>query len=310
MGKRLVGESALLAGVRAYIGKVAASDCNVLISGETGTGKELAAELIHANSARQGKPLVRLNCAAIPDTLLESELFGHERGAFTGAYLSKAGALKLADGGSILFDEIGEMSLAAQAKMLRVIESKEVHPLGGRRTLPLNLRIMAATNQDPERLVSEGKFRPDLYYRLNVARLHLPPLRDRREDIAGLLAHYLDVLNRKSGCEVPGFTDEAMAFLMDYPWPGNVRELKNLLEAVFINLPCRRLGLADLPEVFQKRLLEGGELHQEERDRLLAALFATDWNKSKAAQRLNWSRMTLYRKLTKYHLAPQPKPDS
>ncbi len=298
----IVGESASMREIKTYIGRVASTASNVLLTGETGTGKELVAEWIHRSSPRRERPFLCINCAALPDGLLESELFGHERGAFTGAHAFQEGRLKLADGGTALLDEVGDMSPEGQAKILRVIESKEVHRLGGRGRIPLDIRFIAATNQDLEQRVAEGVFRKDLFFRLNVARMHLPPLRERREDIPLLCAHYLGELNRKYGRSVEGFTAEASEMLFRYNWPGNVRELKNLLEAVFINLPSRQITLMDLPEQFRKRLNETAGAPQDERDRLLSALFSTNWNKSRAAEKLCWSRMTLYRKLAKYNL--------
>jgi transcriptional regulator with PAS, ATPase and Fis domain len=294
--------------IKAYLMKVAPTNCTILISGETGTGKELVAEMIHQHSPRRTKPFVCLNCAALPESLLESELFGYERGAFTGAYFSYSGKFKLAEGGTFFFDEIGEMTHYAQAKILRAIEGKEIYRLGGKKGISTDVRVIAATNQDPERLVSDGKLREDLYHRLNVARVHLPPLRDRKEEILPLLTHYTRVLNRQYGREVIGFTEEALACLLKYNWPGNIRELKNLLEATFINLPSRKIAFMDLPKMFQQKLLELEELPQNERDRLLSALFCCNWNKSKAAQRLNWSRMTLYRKMAKYQILMSSKP--
>jgi transcriptional regulator with PAS, ATPase and Fis domain len=301
-GQHLIGESAPMQEIKAYISKVAATESNILIMGETGTGKELVAELLHKNSPRQHKPLVCINCAAIPDSLVESELFGHERGAFTGAHATQDGLLKQAAGGTVFFDEIGDMSPYAQAKILRAIERKEVQRVGGKHSMAVDIRIIAATNQDLEHLVTEGKFRSDLFFRLNVARIHLPPLRDRKEDIPLLCMHYIQELNRRLGREVEGLSDTAWEALLRYAWPGNVRELKNLLEAVFINLPSRRIAFVDLPEPFRQRVSAVAGLPQDERERLLSALFATNWNKSKAAQQLHWSRMTLYRKMTKYQI--------
>jgi transcriptional regulator with PAS, ATPase and Fis domain len=288
--------------IKAYIEKVGASDSNVLITGETGTGKELVAELIHQTSPRRPHPFVCINCAAIPDTLLESELFGYEKGAFTGANTASEGKLKLADGGAIFFDEIGDMSPYAQAKILRAIESREVYRLGGKRRIPLNVRVLAATNHDLERSVTQGQFRKDLYFRLNVARIHLPPLRERKEDIVPLCQHYLRTLNQHFGRQVEGLTDEALARLIRHDWPGNVRELKNLLEATFVNDPAQRIALADLPEPFRRHCPATDHTVSDERQRLLSALFSTNWNVSKAAQQLHWSRMTIYRKLEKYHI--------
>jgi DNA-binding NtrC family response regulator len=301
-GPDLVGDSPAMQQIKAYIEKVGASDSNVLITGETGTGKELVAELIHQTSARRPRPFVCINCAAIPDTLLESELFGYEKGAFTGANTASEGKLKLADGGAIFFDEIGDMSPYAQAKILRAIESREVYRLGGKRRIPLNVRVLAATNHDLERSVTQGQFRKDLYFRLNVARIHLPPLRERKEDIVPLCQHYLRTLNQHFGRQVEGLTDEALARLIRHDWPGNVRELKNLLEATFVNDPAQRISLADLPDPFRRHCPASDHTVSDERQRLLSALLSTNWNVSKAAQQLHWSRMTIYRKLEKYHI--------
>jgi transcriptional regulator with PAS, ATPase and Fis domain len=287
--------------------QVAQTDSNVLITGETGTGKQLVAEMIHRNSLRRDRAFVCINCAAIPDTLLESELFGYERGAFTGAFSLKEGWLKAANGGTAFFDEIGDMSHYAQAKILRTIETKELQRLGAQKSIALNLRVIAATNQDLEGLMSEGKFRKDLYFRLNVARVHLPPLRDRKEDIPLLLQHYIRELNLRFGREIEGFTDEALECLLQYSWPGNIRELKNLVEAIFVSLPSRRISVMDLPQHFIKQLRIREDCPQGERDRLLAALLSTNWNMSKAAQKLQWSRMTVYRKVAKYRIL-QSKP--
>ncbi|MCF6155888.1 MAG: sigma-54-dependent Fis family transcriptional regulator [Candidatus Brocadia sp.] len=300
--QKMIGENVQMREIKTYIGKAASTDSNVLITGETGTGKELAAELIHRNSPRSKKPFVCINCTAIPDSLLESELFGYERGAFTGADSLKEGKLKHAEGGTVFFDEIGDMSLYHQAKILRAIESKEVQRVGGKGSIPLDIRIIAATNQDLDQLVEEDKFRKDLYFRLNVARIHLPPLRDRKEDIPFLLGFYIRELNRRFGREVECLAKDALEYLLCYDWPGNVRELKNLLEATYVNLSSRRISLSDLPEQFRRRIGETGGLPRSELDLLLSTLMSTNWNKSKAAQKLHWSRMTLYRKMAKYHI--------
>lgn len=298
----MVGESPAIRHVREYIPRVAESDVTVLITGETGVGKELVAEMIHNSGPRRSRPCVAINCAAIPESLVESELFGHEAGAFTGASMFREGVLKGADGGSVFFDEIGDMGLNGQAKILRVIETREIYRLGGRARVPLNIRIIAATNQELDTLASEGRFRKDLYYRLNVARIHLPPLRERKEDLQPLLDHYIGHFNRRFNRDVEGFTSDAIGHLLTHDWPGNVRELRNLVEAVFVNLNGRRITYVDLPEPFRRSLERSRTLPVDERDRLLSALFATNWNKSKAAQDLRWSRMTLYRKIAKYHV--------
>jgi len=299
----MIGDSAAMREIKAYLINVATTDCTVLITGETGTGKELVAELIHQNSPRHKKPLVCINCAALPESLVESEMFGYERGAFTGAVASKRCKFELAEGGTVFLDEIGDMSPYAQMKILRTTEKKEVCRLGGKGAIPINVRVIGATNSDLEQLMKKGNFRKDLYYRLNVARIHLPPLRDRKEDIPSLLKHYISKFNQRFGREVEGFTEEALDLLFRYDWPGNVRELKNLIEATFINLSSWKIALMDLPKTFQRRFEETEWLQEKERDRVLSVLFATKWNKSKAAQKLHWSRMTLYRKMAKYHIS-------
>jgi DNA-binding NtrC family response regulator len=306
--KPIVGNSKAMREVHHFIQRVAATDSTVLITGETGTGKELVASLVHDQSGRRAKPFVCVNCAALPDALVESEMFGYERGAFTGAVSARLGKFEVANGGTIFLDEISDMTLLAQAKLLRTIESKELYRLGGRKVIPLDMRVTAATNKDPEELISEGKFREDLYYRLNIARIHLPPLRERKEDLRRLIASGIDKLNRKYGRSVRGLSAEAMVFFMRYDWPGNVRELLNLLEAAFINLPRREIEFADLPKLFQQKLKEAENVPTDERRHILSALLETKWNKAEAARKLHWSRMTLYRKITKYRIAEQKSP--
>jgi DNA-binding NtrC family response regulator len=305
----MVGTSPTIGLVRAYLERVGASDVNVLITGETGTGKELAAQLLHSHSNRRRRAFVSVNCAAIPDGLLESELFGYERGAFTGANTARDGHFRAAEGGSLLLDEIGEMTPFAQAKILRALDTREIYRLGSTRKLPLDVRVIAATNQNLDALMEEGRFRRDLYYRLNVARVRLPPLRERREDIPALLDHYIHELNGRFQRSVAGFTSEAMRELVAYDWPGNVREVKNLLEAAFAEMPNRSLGFIELPAALRERVRALRHAAPTERDLLLDALRATNWNKSLAAQRLRWSRMTLYRKLAKYALITPERHD-
>jgi transcriptional regulator with PAS, ATPase and Fis domain len=236
----------------------------------------------------------------VPDSLFESELFGYERGAFTGAHASKDGKLKLADGGSIFLDEIGDLSLYTQAKMLRVLENKEIERLGATKTVPLDVRVIAATNRDLEQLVANGQFRADLFFRLDVLRIHLPPLRNRKEDIPLLLEYYIRKLNSRLSCEVQGFTEETLEYLLQYDWPGNIRELKNMLECVFASVPGRWIALTDLPARFRVKLKPIEHRTLDDREKIISALLATDWNKSRAAQKLQWSRMTLYRKMAKF----------
>ena len=307
MDQTFVGESKPIKEVKSYLLKVAKADSTVLITGETGTGKELAAGLVHSKSPRNNKPLVCINCAAMPAGLVESELFGYERGAFTGAVGNKKGMLEIARGGTVFLDEIGDMNFTAQAKILRSIENKDFFHLGGRWSIPMEARVIAATNQDPELLMAQGNFRKDLYYRLNVARVNLPPLRERKEDIPLLVDFAIRKLNRQFNREVEGFTDSAMAAFYRYDWPGNVRELFNLLEAAFINLPSRPITRIDLPKPIQKKFLTMEAEPMEERSRILSALLDTNWNKSSAARNLEWSRMTLYRKMDKYNIVETRK---
>ena len=299
---QMVGNSAAMREIKSCLARIAAADSNVLITGETGTGKELAAQFIHRASPRRNKPMVCINCAAIPDSLIESELFGFERGAFTGALCKTAGQLERADGGAVFLDEVGEMSPFAQAKILRVIEGKEINRLGGRAAIRLNVRFVAATNQDLEKLTAEHRFRQDLYFRLNIVGVHLPSLRERRDDLPDLFHHYIAEMNRRFRRTVVGFTEDAYNRLLAHSWPGNIRELRNLLEAIFVNLPQEDVTHVDLPIEFSRRISDAADTPASERDRLLSALLCTKWNKSKAAKQLHWSRMTIYRKIAKYRL--------
>lgn len=302
ISRQLIGESKCMLEIKNYLDKVARADSNVLITGETGTGKELSAETIHIKSPRCTNPFVCINSAALPETLVESELFGHERGAFTGAIAEKPGKFELAGGGTVFLDEIGDMNHYAQAKILRSLESKEFFHLGGKRPVPFNARIIAATNKDPVQLMEEKKMREDLYYRLNVARVHLPPLRERKDDIPSLVLHAIKRLNRKFDRNVLGLTDDATESLICYDWPGNIRELLNLLEVVYINLPPQSVDFIDIPQSIKKQMKETKMRTIDERKKIVSTLIETKWNKSSAAERLNWSRMTLYRKMTKYNI--------
>jgi DNA-binding NtrC family response regulator len=299
---KMIGSSPGMRATIAYLRKVAVSDSTVLITGETGTGKELAAEMIHYHSGRSKNPLVSVNCAALPETLAESELFGYERGAFTGAAAQQRGKFVQANGGTIFLDEIGDMDPFIQAKILHTIERKVVYPLGARQPMPLDVRIIAATNRVPETLISDGRFREDLFYRLNIARVNMIPLRNRREDISALIDHAIAELNRRFNQRVVGLTPDAMSFFQSYAWPGNVRELMNLLEATFISLPHNTITYADLPGYFRDMLTETKHCLVSERQNIVSALLETNWNKSRAAQQLNWSRMTLYRKMARYRI--------
>ncbi|MGE4298834.1 MAG: sigma-54-dependent transcriptional regulator [Desulfovibrionaceae bacterium] len=251
---RLVGDSDPMRRIKALLEKIAPLETTVLITGESGTGKELVADTIHALSSRAAKPFVRINCAAIPDNLLESELFGHEKGAFTGALTSKPGLFEMAHGGSILLDEIGDMPLALQAKLLRVVEYKQVMRLGGGKTIDVDVRIMAATNQDLLERSREKLFREDLYYRLNVATVHLPPLRERRDDVPQLTACFLDKVNVRLGTAFRGVSGDGRRELMAAAWPGNVRQLANIIERAAILGQGDYLTGTDVAKAFQKSL--------------------------------------------------------
>jgi DNA-binding NtrC family response regulator len=305
-GEAFVGSSPAMQAIRLQIRRVAATDCNVLITGETGTGKEVVAQLIHRNSARSRNPLVCINCAAIPDSLLESELFGYERGAFTGAARANQGKLMAANHGTVFFDEVGDMSPLAQAKVLRAIETKEVQRLGAEHACGTDIRIVAATHRNFDDLQGPESFRRDLYFRLNVGRIFLPPLRERKGDLGALVERIIADLNRKSCRHIEGVSVPAMRRLAQYDWPGNVRELKNVIERAFIVRDGGLICPDDLSPSFAQEQQRKVELVQNEDLRCIQeALSVCHGNKSKAAERLNWSRMTLYRKLAKYGRAEE-----
>ena len=297
----LVGDSDFTRTTRDYIGRVAKTSSNVLVTGETGTGKDLIARLVHRNSTRANKALVCINCAAVPDTLLESELFGVERGAYTGADVAHDGSLATADGGTAFLDEIGDMTPYAQAKILRVIETKEVHRLGGGKPRHVDFRIVAATNRDLDSLSQEGQFRRDLFFRLNVARIHMLPLRERPEDVLPLAHHFRQEFNRGFGRNTLGFSPRSEQSILSYSWPGNVRELKNLVEASFITLDPE-CPWVEMPDFFCSAVENESGTAPDEVSRICKALSESGGNKSKAADILSWSRMTLYRKMERYRI--------
>jgi two-component system response regulator HydG/two-component system response regulator AtoC len=299
----MIGTSKPLQEIKTALGRIAASNCTVLITGETGTGKELAAEYIHRNSSRRERRFVCINCAAIPDSLLENELFGHSRGAFTGADAMHEGLLMAADGGTVFLDEIGDMSLAAQAKILRVIETKEICRIGATRTTKLDIRFVAATNQDLEAMAAEGAFRKDLFFRLSVAHVHMPALRERMEDLPLLLKHYCREFNPTPGLRLIEFSEDSLRILLKYDWPGNIRELKNLAESLCIAAVPSPIEPEHLPGKLRAIAESCSAIAPDpERESLISALSWSGGNKAAAARRLNWSRMTLYRKLSKHRL--------
>ncbi len=302
----ILGKSPAIAALLDTIRMVAPTDANVLVSGESGTGKELVSSALHENSHRKDHPFVRINCAAITETLLESELFGHEKGAFTGAERKRSGKFLQADNGSILLDEIGEMSLAMQAKLLRVIQEKEVTPVGSEKSQHVNVRVIAATNRDLKAMVDKGTFRQDLYYRLNVVSITIPSLKERPEDIPELALTFLTRFSEKNAKKIHSFTPEAMDAMIRYPWPGNVRELMNAVERGVVLTRTDYIGLADLPfgqndlSFSVQTGLENISLVEVEQKAILATLEASDGNKSEAARRLGITRKTLLKKLKQY----------
>jgi transcriptional regulator with PAS, ATPase and Fis domain len=298
----MIGSSNSLHEIKLSLARMAASNCTVLITGETGTGKELAAEYIHRNSRRNHRPFTCVNCAAIADSLFENELFGHSRGAFTGADAAQDGLLAAANGGTVFLDEIGDMSLAAQAKILRVLENKEVCRVGGTCRIQLDIRFLAATNQDLEEMVTTGRFRKDLFFRLNVAPIHLPALRDRKEDVPLLLEHYATEFRPGTKSGPMRFSDECLRLLIQYDWPGNIRELKNLVEFLSVAEIPSPIQPENLPPKFRSAARNCATEQEQERNALIAALNWAKGNKTAAARRLQWSRMTLYRKLIKHQL--------
>ncbi len=301
----MVGRSPAILDLARLVKQVAPSTATVLILGESGTGKELVARAIHRLSPRREKPFVRVNCAALPDTLLESELFGHEKGAFTGAVGRRQGRFELADGGTLLLDEVGDLSPLAQAKVLRVLQEGEFEPIGAMRTVKVDVRVVAATNQDLATLVGEKRFREDLYYRLQVIALTVPPLRERREDIPLLAQHFLRRYATKNHRAIQGFSEEALARLTDYPWPGNVRELEHSVERAVVLAQGPFVEARDLPEAVAQaepstRVVPipiGMPLEEVEQRLIEETLRQTKGDKELAAKLLGIASRTIYRKL-------------
>jgi PAS domain S-box-containing protein len=279
---------------------IAQSDVTVLIQGESGTGKELFALAIHNLSPRRERTLVKVNCSALPETLLESELFGYVKGAFTDAKHDKPGRFTLAEGGTIFLDEIGDISFGTQAKLLRVLEGKEYQPLGGTTTITADVRIVAATNKDLQKLVNLGQFRDDLYYRLNVVKIELPRLKDRRMDIPLLIEHFIRKFSKKTGKEIHNVSDEVMSVLMNHSYPGNIRELENIIEHAFILCKGSQIHLEHLPSYLQDQkvpVVEKRSMREIEEDHILQILQKYGGNVTKAAQELGIHRTTLWRKM-------------
>lgn len=325
----IIGTSDEIRSVLSMVERVADSDSTVLITGESGTGKELIAKAIHYNSPRAAKPFIPINCGAIPGELLESELFGHIKGAFTGAIANRAGRFELANGGTLFLDEIGELSLNLQVKLLRVLQERRFEPVGSAKTYEADVRVIAATNIDLAKAVAKGQFREDLYYRLNVIPINVPSLKQRRGDIPLLLQHFVQHFNQTKNRNLTGFSNEALEALYNYPWPGNIRELENLVERLAILKGSGQVELNDLPEQYrgQQRsqtiavpgetfeFPEGGmdfnsAVDAYENQLILQALEKTGWNRNQAAALLKLNRTTLVEKIKKKGLRPPEAPGS
>jgi transcriptional regulator with PAS, ATPase and Fis domain len=317
--QNVVGSSAPLIDVFSVVDRVADTDCTVLITGESGTGKELVARGVHSQSPRRNGPFVAVNCGAIPEALLESELFGHARGAFTGAHQTKVGRIGVADHGTLFLDEIGELSLGLQVKLLRVLQSREYSPVGDTRVLKADVRVVAATNMDLEKAVAEGNFRQDLYYRLNVIMLHVPELKRRASDIPELVEHFMAAARAKTGRQISQISRAAMQLLMDHSWPGNVRELENTIERAMLLCAGQRIEPTDLPVRVRglgtpgrnsPKLPDAGidlraAVESYENDLIRQALDRTGWNKNRAAHLLKLNRTTLVEMMKRKRIAPR-----
>jgi two-component system nitrogen regulation response regulator NtrX len=314
----MVGESAAMAEVRALINKVGPTGARVLITGDNGTGKELVARALHLASPRRDRAFVEVNCAAIPSELIESELFGHMKGSFTGAFADRAGKFEQADGGTLFLDEVGDMSLSAQAKLLRVLQEGVVTRIGGSKSIEVDVRVLAATNKDLGLEIAEGRFREDLLYRLNVVEIHVPPLRERPDDIPLLVAHFAELLAMGSGVSRKQFSEDAIRRLQQRPWPGNVRELRNAVERALILSPGKVVAAADIDALLPRSdagttgAAPGGTSEpptfesfkqDAERNFLVQKLREHDWNVSETARALKMPRSNLYKKIERYRLS-------
>ncbi|MFQ5482111.1 MAG: sigma-54-dependent transcriptional regulator [Nitrospinaceae bacterium] len=312
----ILGASRAMAEIKERARRVAASGASVLILGESGTGKELLAQAVHEASPRRDGPFVKVNCAAVPPDLLEAEFFGHEKGAFTGAHRQRRGKFELADGGTLFLDEIGDMPPAMQMKILRALQEREIERLGGEAPVPVDTRVIAATHQDLETAVAQGRFRADLYYRLNVVSLHVPPLRERREDIATLANHFLKVYNEKFNRRIAKVSGPGLALLTRYSWPGNVRELENVMQRGIVLASREVLGEQELLEVYPALGASPpgpaadaslpdkveGLVRVTEKRLIQEALLEANWRRQETADRLGISRKSLHNKMKKYGL--------
>jgi len=326
----IVGESTQVQDIFKVIDKVADSPSTVLITGESGTGKELVATALHEGSSRRDKPLIKVNCAAIPRDLMESELFGYERGAFTGAVTSKPGRFELADGGTLFLDEIGEVPVEMQVKLLRVLQESEFERVGGIKTTRVDVRVIAATNRNLEEEIEAGRFRKDLFYRLNVVPMTLPPLRERRSDVPPLVRHFIEKYNKRLNKKIESIADDALSMLQAYPWPGNIRELENMMERVLLFADGPRIEVKDLPEPVRAGIQSAvmqlsdavpilGETPLKdflkakqaeiEKAFIVQALAKTDGNVTRAAKLLGISRKSLQTKMKDFGLRDESPPE-
>jgi DNA-binding NtrC family response regulator len=312
--ENIIGKSAVMKKVFETIELVAPSRANVLVTGESGTGKEMIADAIHHNSPRRDKPYVKVHCAALPETLLESELFGHEKGAFTGAIARKRGRFELANLGTIFLDEIGEINLQTQVKLLRVIQEREFERVGGEERIKVDVRIVSASNRNLKEEIDKGNFREDLFYRLNVVSIHVPPLRDRPDDIPLMVHKFIEEFSKENNREIEGITNGALQTMMAYKWPGNVRELRNVIESIVVLTKSKVITEEDLPayvlskdEKLSLKLPAGMSLADAEKQLIIFTLENTGGNKTKASEILKIGRKTLHRKLAEYGIAEYSK---
>jgi transcriptional regulator with PAS, ATPase and Fis domain len=307
--RSLIGKSKKLLEVLDLVASASSSTATVLLEGESGTGKELIARAIHQMGPRRDKPFIAVNCASLPDELLESELFGHMKGAFTTAIYDRPGRFELADHGTLFLDEIGDMSPAAQAKVLRVLQEHEFERVGGTKTVQVDVRIIAATNKELAQAVGEGLFREDLYYRIRVFPIRVPPLRERKDDIFPLIKHFMAKFSRETGKQITNISPKALDFLLSFSYPGNVRELENMIEHAFVTSPGPTLLIENLPKPVLPLTKEspspqGGDLASQEKTLVLKTLEEMNWNQVKAAERLGISRSTLWRRLKELGIKP------
>lgn len=309
--ENIIGSSDSMQEVFNTVKQMAPSRATVLIQGESGTGKELVAQAVHRLSPRHKAPFVAVHCAALSETLLESELFGHEKGAFTGAMELRRGRFELADGGTLFLDEIGEITPSIQVKILRVLEERRFERVGGQKTLDVDVRLIAATNRDLKAMVDKKEFRDDLFYRLNVITVNLPPLHQRREDIPLLIQHFIKIFATENQKEIEGLTPDVLELLVAYDWPGNVRELRNVLERMIVLSPSQKLTVRDVPASIKEHVGHNGttrtgsdmSLEVSEKELIVKALKACNGNRTKAAEKLGISRRTLHRKLNEYGIS-------